>query len=78
MKYADVKCSYDLEHLKKGDPRSLDKSHNKKIYIQIDKIVKGDIDLTETVKQGAGPLTAPNQTIKRYDMRGAKSAQVAS
>ena len=50
MKCADVYASYDLEHIKKADIRLYDKSQTKKIYMHLDKAVKGDIDFVDFVK----------------------------
>lgn len=69
MKQAAVACSWDLEHKKLMDLASLEKGPAKKVYLNLHKAVKGDMDNVNLDRKYEGPMSAPGQKIRIYDMR---------
>lgn len=69
MKQAAVYGSYDLEHLKLGDLAQLQKGTVKKVYMNLHKAIKGDLENVNLDGKYRGPLTAPGQKIQMIDMR---------
>ena len=56
---ANIKSSYDLEHLSQNQQLIADKGAAKKIYLHLHKALKGEDAVTVKEKRKHGPLIAP-------------------
>ena len=69
FKQADIRQSFDLEHMQKEEFRKLGKNNEiKKVYLELHQIVKGDLEFEAT--DPVGPREVPGQEIERHNFKG--------